>query len=204
MLDDCHLEAHALAYAARSALGVERAFLLSSDQCRMGYVHGAPEAAGWGSRDRPGTAHAVAARSCSRFRTPDVVAACSHGFGHAVMRASANDVRRATRGCARAEGRGIYVAACEAGVMMQNSLAHAHLPEQRFLRAAARGCEAVAQRRLRRSCYDHLGVVAALSFRHDRRRSAALCRRLRDRLARAACLDGTRDEIAESRQAGEG
>ena len=195
LLDDCHLQAHAVAYAAVEALGVDRAFRLATAHCRLGYLHGAAEVAGAGSEAgarRAGT-------RCSGFRKRDLVASCSHGFGHALVRARPAALAHSLDACRRAARLGIHPLPCEAGVLMQHSLQYADLPESELAGAASRGCAELAAASRRTRCYRNIGLVAALVNGHDLRRAAAVCRGVRPASPATACLAGAQREIDEAR-----
>jgi hypothetical protein len=189
-LDDCHLQAHRLAHAVYRDVGdVERAFLLGGPQCRLGYLHGAVEASG-GSPT-------FGVPRCTRFRNPVQRRACAHGYGHALMLRTRNDLVASLQGCRAAAGRDIDVPSCQAGVLMENSLRHAG--SATLAQDAARGCAAVEDTpALFASCLDNLGVVAALLGGHDGERAAAVCRELEEAQERRACLTGVEDELAEA------
>ncbi|MBD0329147.1 MAG: hypothetical protein ICV64_03485 [Thermoleophilia bacterium] len=198
-LDDCHLLAHSLAHAAVAAMGVDRAFLLADDGCRMGYVHGAAERADPRAEARAAPPGAVAGERCSRFVKRDLAASCSHGYGHALLRASPGDLQASADGCRAAERYGIHVIPCEAGVMMQHSLDRSRLGETGLLAGAREGCARLAAARLRTRCHRNVGVVAAFALSHDAARAEALCRRLPARKGRSDCLAGARKEVEEAR-----
>ncbi len=200
-LDDCHLQAHALAHAAFETFqDVAKVFLLGDDACRLGYLHGAVEASVLGAHSRAGAVHAVQTPPCSRFAGVERRLGCAHGFGHALMLFNGERIGRSVRGCERAASAEVGVAACEAGVMMQNSLHFADLPRDRFRRSAARACTALASHDLAKLCFDNLGQVAALLLRHDERKANAVCRGLSSAFARTACRTGVRGELRDSAQ----
>jgi hypothetical protein len=141
----------------------------------------------------------VAVPSCDRFRNPVQRRACAHGFGHALMLRTKDDLRGSVAGCREAERRyGLSAPSCLAGVMMENSLRYSESP--RFVSASAKGCEAVAgSRDLTALCFDNVGIVAALAVDHDPRRASELCRGLARPDQRALCDGGAKGEIAEAR-----
>ena len=197
---DCHLEAHRLAHAVYRDVGdVERTFLLGGPQCRFGYLHGAVEASGATAASSARSVRGVAVPTCDRFRNPVQRRACAHGFGHALMLRTRDDLRASVAGCREAKRRyGLSAPSCLAGVMMENSLRYSE--SKRFASAAASGCEAVAgSRDLTELCFDNVGVVAALAVDHDPRRASALCRRLARPEQRELCEAGAMGEIAEAR-----
>jgi hypothetical protein len=197
---DCHLEAHRLAHAVYRDVGnVERTFLLGGPQCRFGYLHGAVEASGAVATSSARSVRGVAVPSCDRFRNPVQQRACAHGFGHALMLRTKDDLRGSAAGCREAEQRyGLSAPSCLAGVMMENSLRYSE--SQRFASASARGCEAVADsRELTDLCFDNVGVVAALAVDHDLARASELCHGLAQPDQRKLCERGAKGEIAEAR-----
>jgi hypothetical protein len=197
---DCHLEAHRLAHAVYRDVGdVERTFLLGGPQCRFGYLHGAVEASGAVATSSAQSVAGVAVPPCDRFRNPVQRRACAHGFGHALMLRTRNDLRTSIAGCGEAEKRyGLSAPSCRAGVMMENSLRYSGRPE--FASASAKGCAAVAgSTPLTELCFDNVGIVAALAVDHDLQRATALCARLERPDRRALCEGGAKGEIAEAR-----
>jgi hypothetical protein len=197
---DCHLEAHRLAHAVYRDVGdVERTFLLGGPQCRFGYLHGAVEASGAVATSSAQSVAGVAVPPCDRFRNPVQRRACAHGFGHALMLRTRNDLRTSIAGCGAAEERyGLSAPSCRAGVMMENSLRYSGRPE--FASASAKGCAAVAgSTPLTELCFDNVGIVAALAVDHDLQRATALCARLEHADRRALCEGGAKGEIAEAR-----
>lgn len=197
---DCHLEAHRLAHAVYRDVGdVERTFLLGGPQCRFGYLHGAVEASGAVATSSARSVEGVAVPPCDRFRNPVQQRACAHGFGHALMLRTRNDLRSSIAGCGEAEQRyGLSAPSCRAGVMMENSLRYSG--RQEFAAASARGCTAVAASKpLTELCFDNVGIVAALAVDHDLQRATALCGRLARADQRALCEAGAKGEIAEAR-----
>ncbi|HET9674952.1 MAG TPA: hypothetical protein VFP31_09090 [Gaiellaceae bacterium] len=196
---DCHLEAHRLAHAVYRDLGdVERTFLLGGPQCRFGYLHGAVEASGATATTSARSVRGVAVPACGRFRNPVQQRACAHGFGHALMLRTANDLRVSVAGCREADERyALSAPSCLAGVMMENSLRYSE--SKRFAAASERGCAAVAgSKPLTELCFDNVGIVAALAVGHDAQRAAALCRGLARVEQRALCEAGAKGEIAEA------
>ena len=199
-LDDCHLQSHALAHAAVQVVGIDRALLLTAEHCRRGYVHGVAELTDPDAEARAAPAGARAGERCSQFRRRELAASCAHGYGHALVRGRRVPLSRAVAGCKSAEPFGIHVLPCEAGVMMQHGMNHAHRPPAEFVRVSGAGCAALAEQRLRTRCFRNVGVVAALVLtHHDEARPAALCRRLPGALARADCAAGGRNEIEQAR-----
>jgi hypothetical protein len=185
---DCHLEAHRLAHAVYADVGnVGRTFLLGGPQCRFGYLHGAVEATGASTVPR-----------CGRFRNPVQQRACAHGFGHALMLRTRNDLRRSVAGCrAAARSNALSEPSCLAGVMMQNSLRYSG--RKGFATASAQGCAAVAESdSLARLCFDNVGIVAALSVDHDIGRAVTLCQGLPQPDQETLCMMGAKGEIAEA------
>jgi hypothetical protein len=197
---DCHLEAHRLAHAVYRDVGdVERTFLLGGPQCRFGYLHGAVEASGAVATASAKSVRGVAVPPCDRFRNPIQQRACSHGFGHALMLRTRDDLRGSVAGCREAEQRyGLSAPSCLAGVMMENSLRHSE--SKQFAADSERGCAAVAASQpLTALCFDNVGIVAALAVGHDLRRASALCHGLTRADRRALCKAGAKGEIAEAR-----
>jgi hypothetical protein len=159
-------------------------------------LHGAVEASG-SAVDRSARAtHGVGLPRCDRFPTQAQRGACAHGFGHALMLRTANDLRASIDGCRAAALRGLARVPCERGVMMQNSLRFSGRAD--YALASARGCRIAGAQRLRELCFENVGVVAALSLGHDDDRAAASCRRLAREPERAHCLNGVTAEIAEA------
>jgi hypothetical protein len=192
VIEDCHLEAHRLARAVHGVVAdVERTFLLGGPQCRLGYLHGAVEASG-------SVAHGVEPPRCDRLGVSLQRRACAHGYGHALMLANAHEIDASLRGCDEAGADGIEYPSCEAGVLMEASLRFARTG--RSVVGAAPACAALGEERVRRLCYENVGVVAALALDHDRSRAAAVCSRLAPGAPRAGCLAGADGEIAEARR----
>ena len=199
-LDDCHLQSHALAHAAVRVVGIDRALLLTAEHCRRGYVHGVTELTDPAAGTLSAPVGALVARRCAQFRKRELVASCAHGFGHALVRGRRASLADAVAGCKRAERVGVLVLPCEAGVMMQHGMNHAHLPAADYVRVTGSGCAALVEERLRTRCFRNVGVVAALVLtHHDEARTAALCRLLPGGRARADCAAGGRNEIDQAR-----
>jgi hypothetical protein len=197
---DCHLEAHRFAHAVHRDVGdVERTFLLGGPQCRFGYLHGAVEASGAVATSSARSVRGVAVPPCDRFRNPIQQRACSHGFGHALMLRTRDDLRGSVAGCREAEQRyGLSAPSCLAGVMMENSLRYSE--SKRFAADSERGCAAVAASQpLTELCFDNVGIVAALAVDHDLRRASALCAGLTNAERRELCEAGAKGEVAEAR-----
>jgi hypothetical protein len=196
-IDDCHMIAHHLGHEAFGASGnLARALEMGDVRCMKGYYHGVMEAA-LAARAKQGERGIVGL--CDPFFGEEKRwDGCVHGLGHGLMWRNDHDLERSMADCdtlSPDQGR----RRCEDGVLMENSLRYALLPDDEYVSLAPRACDARSLTNEQRlGCQLNIGAVAMLHYRHDLSRALALCTTISGGAeARAECERGAKEE-AES------
>jgi hypothetical protein len=198
-IDDCHMIAHHLGHEAFAASGnLSQALEMGDVRCMKGYYHGVMEAA-LATRAKQGERGIVGL--CDPFFGEEKRwDGCVHGLGHGLMWRNDHDLERSIADCdtlSPDQGRN----RCEDGVLMENSLRYALLPEDEYASLAPHACDArslTAEQRL--GCQLNIGDVAMLHYRHDLSRARALCATIGGGAgAHAECERGAKEEAVNVR-----
>jgi len=193
-IDDCHMIAHHLGHEAFAASGnLAQALEMGDVRCMKGYYHGVMEAA-LAARVKQGERGIIGL--CDPFFGEEKRwDGCVHGLGHGLMWRNSHDIESSIADCdtlSLDQGR----SRCEDGVLMENSLRYALLPENEYASLAPHACDVrslTEEQRL--GCQLNIGAVAMLHYRHDLSRALALCTAIGGGAeARAECERGAKEE----------